>query len=69
VPWWPRKPVVFWGALKRVWPACHTLLCPGEAMFRISCPLLGSPVQKKHACPRSPPESYKDDKELGASPI
>jgi len=42
------------------------LLCPGEATFRILCPILGSPVLKRQESPRSPTDGHKGS---GASPI
>ena len=45
------------------------LLCPGEATFRILCPVPDSPVQKRQRSPRrSPEEGHKDDQGPGASP-
>jgi len=36
--------------------------CPGEATFRILCPVLGSPVQKRQgSSKRSPEEGQKSD--------
>jgi len=37
------------------------LLRPGEATFRILCPVLGSSVQKRQGSPRTPEEGHKDD--------
>ena len=46
------------------------LLYPGEAKFRLLCPVLGSPFQKSQGSPRrSPAESHKGDQGAGASPI
>lgn len=45
-----------------------TLLCPGDATFRILHLVLGSPVQKRQGSPRrSPAEGYEDDEGPGAS--
>jgi len=47
-----------------------SLLCPGEATSGVLCPVLGSPVQERHETSReSPAEAYKDDLELGESPL
>jgi len=51
VPLWPRRPMASWVALKRVWPAgqgrlSSSLLCPGEAAFRLQCPVQGSQFKK-----------------------
>ena len=41
-----------------------------EATFRVLCPVLLSPVQKRQRFPRrSPAECHKDGREPGASPI
>ena len=45
------------------------LLCPSEATFRILCPVLGSPVQRRQKSSRSPKEGHKDDKGPGASSL
>ena len=43
------------------------LLCADEAAFRILCPVLGSPVQKRQGSPRrSPARGHKDDEWPGA---
>ena len=41
------------------------LLCPGEATFRLLCPVLSSPGEKRQGSPRgSPEEGHKDIKGL-----
>ena len=45
------------------------LLCPGEALSGILCPVLSSPVQKSQGYPiNSSAEGNKEDKGPGASP-
>ena len=46
------------------------LLCPGEATFRVLCPVLGCPVQERlETAAESPVEGHKNDKGPGVSPI
>jgi len=55
---------------KRIASRSREVICPGEAKFRILCPALGSPIQKRQRSPRrSPEEAHKDDKQPRASPI
>ena len=52
------------------WPSVNYLLCLEEATFRLLCPVLGSPFQKRYGSPRGcTVEGHKDDKHPGASPI
>jgi len=44
------------------------LYCPGKALFRLLCPILGSLI-KKDGYYESPLEGYKDDKGPGASSV
>jgi len=75
VPLWPRRPIVSWGALKKKRGQQveagdpPPLLYLDEDTFRLLCPVLGSPVQKRQISPRrSPVEGHKDDKGPVASP-
>ena len=45
------------------------LFRPGEAMFRLLYPVLGSPVEKRQGSPRSPAQGHKDDEGPGASSV
>jgi len=62
------------GCIKRVCQKVETevilplLLCPVEATFRILCPVLGSPAQKRQGSPRrSPARAHEDNKGPGAT--
>jgi len=71
----PRRPMVFWDALKRTWPAANRsdpspLLCPAEATSGALCPVLGFSFQDiQGTAGESPVEGYKDGDKFGASPI
>ena len=81
VPWWPRRPMGSWDALKGVWPAGHARwsspsTLPWSGLTWTTTPgltwnpLLGSLVQKWQGSPgESPAEGHKDDKGPGTSPL
>ena len=48
----------------------YPLFCPGEATFRLLCPVVGFLAQKRQGSPRrSAIKGHRDDKGPGASPI